>query len=149
MGGLLAQIIMRILSLEAKALVHATEDREKVMEAFQFILPFPIEYTSQIAKGQYGNPIEVILVKVTHARDIRAFLKHIAANLGKEWKRLGREIEQRFSSGKFYIRFDKMKAYLGELSLGKELQVELTVTSYPYNEDKIKKELRKLFENVH
>ncbi len=140
---------MRILSLEARAIVHATEDREKVMEVFQFILPFPIEYMSQIAKGQYSNSIEIISVKVTHARDIRAFLKHIAANLGKEWERLGREIEQRFSSGKFYIRFDKMKAYLGELSLGKGLQVELTITSYPYNEDKIKKELRKLFENVH
>lgn len=140
---------MKILSLEAKALIHATEDREKVMEALQFTLPFPIECVSQIAKGQYGNSIEIITVKVTHARDIRAFLKHIATNLGKEWERLGREIEQRFSSGKFYIRFDKMKAYLGELSLGKGLQVELTVTSYPYNESKIKRELRKLFENVH
>jgi len=139
---------MKILALEATAFVHATEDREKVLKALQTLFPFSFEFESQTARGQYGNPIEIISVKVTRAREIKAFLKHIAEALDEDWKRLGREVEQRFSRGRFYIRFDKMKAYLGELKLGQGLQVELTVTSYPYNEDEIKKELRKLFENV-
>lgn len=136
---------MKILALEARTFVHATEDRDKVIKALENLFPFSISVESQRASGQFGNPIEILTVKITKAKHIREFLEKLKRELGEEWERLAEEVEDRFQSGVFYIRIDKMLAYRGELKLGQGIQIELKVTSYPYNEEKIVEELAEFF----
>ncbi len=138
---------MKILALEARSFVHATEDREKVIKALENLFPFSISVESQRASGQFGNPIEILTVRVAKAREIKEFLEKLKQELGEEWERLGEEAEDRFSSGIFYIRIDKMLAYKGDIRLGQGIQIELKITSYPYNEEKIVGELKEFFSN--
>lgn len=139
---------MEILYLEVQALVHTTEDREKVIAALENLFPFPIELDSQRLSGQYGNSIELLKTRVTKKNKIEEFLGHICSALGEECRRLVGETGRRLSKGRFFVRFDKGKAYLGRARLGEGIQVELKVTSHPYREEKIKRELRELWKNV-
>jgi hypothetical protein len=136
---------MRVLSVKASCFAHATEEVERVKQALANIFPFEVEVKHSEARGQFGNPIVILEAEVTRQREIRAFLNMLMDALPEEeLERLREEVEQRFEQGRFYIRLDKMKAYLGRLRLGQGLQVVLVVTSYPYNEDEIKAELKKL-----
>jgi hypothetical protein len=136
---------MRVLSVKASCFAHATEEVERVKLALTNIFPIEVEVKQSHARGQFGNPIAILEAELTRQREIRAFLKRLTEALPEEeLKRLREEVEQRFEQGRFYIRLDKMQAYLGKLRLGQGLQVVLVVTSYPYNEDEIKEGIKKL-----
>ncbi len=137
---------MRVLSVKASCFAHATEEVERVKQALTGIFPFDVEVKHSEARGQFGNPIVILEAEITRQREIRTFLNRLIESLPEEeLKRLAEEVEQRFEQGRFYIRLDKMQAYLGRLRLGQGLQVVLVITSYPYNEGEIKEELKKLF----
>ncbi len=137
---------MRILSVKASCFAHATEEEERVRQALLTVFPCEVEVKRSRVRGQFGNPIVILEAELTRQRHIRAFLQRLLETLPREeLVRLADEVEQRFEQGRFYLRLDKMRAYLGELRLGQGIQVVLTVTSYPYSEAVIKSELKKLF----
>ena len=136
---------MRVLSIKATCFAHATEDVERVKRAIANIFPFEVEVAQSEVRGQFTS-IAILEAEVSRQREVRSFLKKLVESLPEdELRRLAEEVEQRFEQGRFYIRLDKMEAYLGRLRLGQGLQVVLTVTSYPYDEAKIKEELQRLF----
>ncbi|WP_456474203.1 RNA-binding domain-containing protein [Candidatus Pyrohabitans sp.] len=136
---------MRVLRVKATCFAHATEEVEKVKQALINIFPTEVEVRQSQARGQFGNPIIILEAEVKKQPEIRAFLKRLIESLPSgDIERLRSEIERRFEEGRFYIRLDKMHAYSGRLRLGQGLQVVLVVTSYPYDEGRIKQGLKKL-----
>jgi len=139
---------MKILGLEAQTLVHATEDREKVLAALENVFPFSFEVESVKAEGQFGNPVEILKVEVKKTEEVEDFIEHLCTALGEECRILIGDLDERFTEGRLYIRLDKGRAYQKVIGLGKGIQVEIKVTSFPYREEYIREELRKWLENV-
>jgi len=57
--------------IRVSAVVHSTEDREKVGEAISTLFPFEFEIAVSKAKGHYGNPMEYLEVELTKSSEIK------------------------------------------------------------------------------
>lgn len=117
-------------SLEVSAIVHATEDEEKVIRALMNALPEAVARRLSIKKGRYrghhGNPITFLRanLKGPHSKEA---LKYVLANLPDEdrgalYSGLGGYVDE---SGNLYIRLDKQRAYLKELRLSQADPIRL------------------------
>jgi RNA binding exosome subunit len=114
---------MTIVSLQARAYVHATESREKVVKAVLEILPENIRgrasLESDVYEGYYGNPIEVLTVDIKDPSEAFETLKYITGRLSEvDRARLLSTLEERVDKqGGMYIRIDKQGAFKGFLRL--------------------------------
>ena len=107
----------RIVSIEIGLFAHATEDPEKVVRAFQNILPHEraeeVPLHKKRLKGDYGNPIIYYRAKVTKPDILEGILKKMGKNLPQcDRDLLNIELERRLDRGNLYIRLDKQSAYL-------------------------------------
>ncbi len=126
--------------IKVSAVVHSTEDREKVGEAISTLFPFEFEIFVSKAKGHYGNPIEYLEVELTKSGEIKKFWKHLMENLADR-DQLVESIEERIDGQNvLHIRVDKQKAYLGEIKLsdgGDSIAVKVKLVTYPAKRDAI------------
>ncbi len=124
--------------------VHATEDREKVMECLAAILPAEVDFKEIRAEGAFKNPILILEGEVK--RDKKNFFKSLIERLDtKERASIKEEMERRFSDGTLFLRLDKMAACHGRVSLGEGIQVSAGFISYPHDDARIIKELKEWF----
>jgi RNA binding exosome subunit len=135
---------MEIVRAEIQTFVHATEDLEKVLSCLRNILP-EFKYHIERAYGHFKNPIDVISITWEGREAAKAF-EALAGGMSREDRdRVLGEVEERLEDGKFYLRYDKMKACSGSIALGEGIQLTITVTSYPFNRKKIIEEIRQAF----
>jgi RNA binding exosome subunit len=132
---------MKIERILVSAMVHSTEDREKVAMAIATLFPFEFEINSTKAKGHFGNPIEYLEVEITRKREIKEFWNNLMSVLGDQRSVLLNTIENRVDDqGFLYVRVDKQKAYLGEVELtegGDSIVVRAKLVTYPARREKI------------
>jgi RNA binding exosome subunit len=94
---------------------HATEEEERVRQALA-VLAGEAEPRRSLAEGHHKNPI-VVLEVVAQKRAADAVWARIRAARSVA-EQLAAEAERRTDdAGTFYARFDKQRAYLGELAL--------------------------------
>jgi RNA binding exosome subunit len=108
--------------MEMRFFVHATEDRNKVLEAAHNLLPLEgankLVFKKSNLKGEYGNPILFYQVYTEDSSYIATFLSKININLSSSDKEsLLKEFNMRLHRGNLYIRFDKQSAYKGIITL--------------------------------
>lgn len=108
--------------MEMRFFVHATEDRNKVLEAAHNLLPLDcvkkLAFKKSNLKGEYGNPIGFYKVYTGESYCIEAFLSKIGNKLSSSDKEnLLKEFKMRLHKGNLYIRLDKQSAYKGIVSL--------------------------------
>jgi hypothetical protein len=127
--------------IKVSAVVHSTEDREKVGEAIATLFPFDFEIAVSKAKGHYGNPMEFLEVELTKKREVREFWNSLMELLGEQREFLLNTVEDRIDDQNvLHIRVDKQKAYLGEVELserGDSIVVRVKIVTYPARKDKI------------
>lgn len=137
---------MQVCSIEIQTLVHATEDFDKVLTCLKNIIPFEFSYATEKTFGHFKNPIYILNVALRKRKEIEKFISALNERLsGEDRKKIREELEERFAEGRFYMRFDKMRAYRNEVALGEGIRVAVTATSYPFNEKKILAWLGNLF----
>ncbi len=111
---------MPISSIELRVYVHATEDRDKVLQAVKNIIPADLwehaEIEEETYEGHYGNPITVITVRIRGSKASEA-LQSILSRLGKGDRAvLSTSLEDRVDKeGTLYFRLSKQDAFLGRL----------------------------------
>jgi len=141
---------MKIERIVVSAMVHSTEDREKVAEAMATLFPFEFEIVSIPAKGHFGNPIEYLEVEIAKKKQIKEFWNHFMELLGEQKMFVLNTLENRIDDeGFFYIRVDKQKAYLGEVELtegGDAIVVKAKLVTYPRRKEKLVEFARELVE---
>ncbi len=141
---------MKIERIVVSAVVYSTENREKVATAMATLFPFEFEIVSVPAKGHFGNPIEYLEVEITRKRDIKEFWNNLMEILGDQRRYLVNTLEERIDDqGQLFIRFDKQKAYLGEVVLtesGDAVVVKAKLVTYPSKREKIVEFARKIVE---
>ncbi len=132
---------MKIERIVVSAVVYSTEDREKVAMAMATLFPFEFEIVRTPAKGHFGNPIEYLEVEITKKKQIKEFWNNLIKLLGDQKNYIINTLEERIDDqGQLFIRFDKQKAYLGEIEVtekGDAVVVKAKLVTYPAKREKI------------
>ncbi len=127
--------------IRVSAMVHSTEDREKVSQALATIFPFEFEIMITKATGHYGNPIEYLEVELKKNKEIQDFWKNLMNLLGVQREEIISSLEDRIDEQNvFHIRLDKQKAYLGEVKLasrGDAIAIKAKLVTFPAKREKV------------
>ncbi|RLF02825.1 MAG: hypothetical protein DRJ64_08925 [Thermoprotei archaeon] len=133
--------------LTVEVFVHATEERESVVEAVKNIFDeetferMSLEETH--AEGYHKNPIIILRWTLKGSGRVGRVLKGLIESIGRE---LEDELEERVDDeGTLHIRLDKMDAYRGIISLarGEEpIVLKFKLASYPSGREGAIKTLR-------
>ncbi|GAB6136046.1 RNA-binding protein [Thermococcus prieurii] len=136
--------------------IHATEDEDKVLEAIGTFIPEEIDdedvhFDIEETTGFFGNPIKVVNVEIKRSRAVRTFLKHFKGLLDENARRyiLENLDEKVDDEGTLYVRFNKQKAYLGEVEVdegGDTIQVKIKVKAFPMRKEAVVKSVREWLE---
>jgi RNA binding exosome subunit len=133
--------------LSYRTLVYGTENEDKVREAIQNVIP-SAQPQEEVTEGYYKNPLSVLHQQITKKRELKDFIQKITQLKISEKKRLLRELEERMDDkGNLFLRFDKQRAYLGELKLlehGDAIHIRLKIAAYPARKDIAVKVARQL-----
>ncbi|NPB01957.1 MAG: hypothetical protein GXO28_03510 [Methanopyri archaeon] len=140
--------------ITARVIAHATEDETKVMKALRTVLGDVLDEDDvniefMYAEGHHGNPITIIQVDLDKNKHLRKVLEHWEKNLPEEerehmWEDIERRIDDK---GNLYLRFDKQRAYMGELRLSEAddvIRVKVNLESYPASREGGMRTLKKL-----
>ncbi len=141
----------KIERIVVSAVVHSTEDMEKVGEAIAELIPFEFEIEVSKAKGHFGNEMYFLEVEIKDKKKIKEFLKYILNRLkeSEELKSLKRTLEDRIDPNNIlHLRFDKQKAYLGEIRLTSNdpIAVKVKIVTYPSKKEYAVKVVRNIIE---
>jgi len=113
---------------------RATEEEEKVAAAIMSAACTEDRGAVTIKKleGYGGTPLEVMEVDILRQQDIRAFWNSMPKEVIRE---ILKTLDKRLDDGQvLHFRFDKEKAYVGEICLatrGAVISVDAKVLSYP------------------
>ncbi|MFX1562907.1 MAG: RNA-binding domain-containing protein [Promethearchaeota archaeon] len=111
------------IRIDVHALVHATEDEEKVSIAIQNLFPIHIREALQFSRkrmrGHFHNPIVRLVVTLSNREFILQTLQDLGSRLPTEdRKQLQQDLELHFDGkGQLFCRFDKQESYHGHLKL--------------------------------
>jgi RNA binding exosome subunit len=99
---------------------HATEDPEKVQSAVRNTLPEELAAALTFQKtsltGHHGNPITLFEVKIEDKQALPKALEKIGKGLTSlDKEALNSEIKLHLEGSNLFLRFDKQRAFMGEL----------------------------------
>ncbi|RLF64443.1 MAG: hypothetical protein DRN30_05505, partial [Thermoplasmata archaeon] len=98
-----------------RAIVHATEDMNKVIKALKNVLGEDIEISVSRTKGYFGNEIIILHGEISKKKQVEEILKRILepeANKNYVLATLEERIDERYH---LYLRLDKQEAYKGNI----------------------------------
>lgn len=145
---------MGIKSLELRAYVHATEERERVIQALKSILGEDLweqaEVTEERYEGHYGNPVTVLTVKINDAdKASKAFESILSRLTHGDVSILLHSLDERVDkNGTLYFRLSKQDAYLGRLIVYEADDVVRVSISFQGRRRKALEEYRKKLEEA-
>ncbi|MDV3103240.1 RNA-binding protein [Thermococcus waiotapuensis] len=136
--------------------IQATEDEDKVLDAIATFIPEETDEDDLIfdvveTEGYFGNPIKVVNVEIQKSRAVRQFLDYFKELLSEEDKRYILEnLEENVDEeGTLYVRFNKQKAYLGDVEIDEGadvIQVRIKVKAFPMRKEAVVKAIREWLE---
>ena len=122
-------------SLHARALCHATEVPDRVIQAVKNTVG-EMEIGTRSVAGHHGNEIIVVEAKSTDMRSIRHLFRMLSPG---DRERLVASLDLRLDdSCNLFIRIDKQGAYLGRVTLSDsddEIALRIKVRAYPSKRD--------------
>ena len=137
-----------IHNLSYRAFVYGTENEEKVREALFTLLP-TAQPIKEITEGYHKNQVIILQGKITKKREIKDFLEKLQTLTPSAKKKILTELEGRMDvRGNLFLRFDKQRAYLGDLLLvehGDALHLKLKIAAYPARKEEALKVARQIF----
>lgn len=123
-----------IHNISYRVFVYGTENEEKVKEAVKSLFPNSHPQTDT-TEGYFKNPVLILHDKITKNREIKEFVNVLKQIDDTSKKQLFNELENKMDArGNLFLRFDKQKAYLGDLKIiehGDALHVKINVAAYP------------------
>ncbi len=136
--------------------IQATEDEDKVLDAIATFIPEEIDEDDVIfdideTKGFFGNPIKVVNVEIKRSKAVRQFLDYFKEILSEEDREyLLENIDEKVDEeGTLYVRFNKQKAYLGDVEIDEGadvIQVRIKVKAFPMRKEAVVKAVREWLE---
>jgi RNA-binding protein len=112
-----------IAYVDIRFCVHATEDLDKVLKAFQTLLPieneeYEITFNENSTEGHYGNPITFLETRIKNKKAIKILVNNLAVKLSSLDKtEITETLDRCFEKGSLYLRVDKQAALQGKIRL--------------------------------
>jgi RNA binding exosome subunit len=136
-----------IHNVSYRAFVYGTENEEKVKKAIKTLFPNSL-IQCEVTEGHYKTPVLILYDKINKKRDIKNFIETLNSIGSYDKKRILRDLEKKMDDkGNFFLRFDKQKAYLGELEVvehGDSIHVKIKMAAYPAKKEPAMKLANKL-----
>lgn len=137
-----------IHNISYRVFVYGTENEEKVREAIRILFPNSHPQTKEI-EGYFKNPVLILRDKIGKKRETKNFIK-ILQNLDSSTKkRILNELDRKMDDkGNLFLRFDKQRAYLGDLKIidhGDAVHVKIKIAAYPAKKENAMKLAREIF----
>ncbi|MFP4633222.1 MAG: RNA-binding protein [Halobacteriales archaeon] len=113
--------------VDLRAFCYATERLDRVRRALELFLPDDVDVDVESTEGHYGDGIEVLSVRLERADQLRyVFDRVLDADVDLD------EVEERVDDDcVFHLRLDKQRAYDGEPSLGRGIELRAKAEAYP------------------
>jgi len=130
-----------VRQIEISVLIHATEDREKVIKAVSNLFPSNLEFPNYVESnldGYFGDPITSLYFLIKNREPANELFNHLISNLSSlDYVMLMNELPQRMDETKnLYLRFDKQKAYLRKISLERHDSIRFKISlNIPHKAD--------------
>ncbi|ASJ06626.1 RNA-binding protein [Thermococcus pacificus] len=147
---------LRAHHIRLTTFIQATEDEDKVLDAIATFIPEEIDEDDVIfdideTTGFFGNPIKVVNVEIKRSKAVRQFLDYFKELLSEDdrnylLKHLDEKIDE---EGTFYVRFNKQKAYLGDVEIDEGadvIQVRIKIKAFPMRKEAVVKAVREWLE---
>jgi RNA binding exosome subunit len=137
-----------IHNISYRVFVYGTENEEKVREAIKTLFPNSHPQTETI-EGYFKNPVLILHDKLRKKRETKEFIK-ILQNLDSSTKkRVLNELNNKMDEkGNLFLRFDKQRAYLGDLKIiehGDAVHVKIKIAAYPAKKEKAMELAKEIF----
>ncbi len=137
-----------IHNITYRVFVYGTENEDKVREAIKTLFPNSNPQKDTI-EGYFKNSVLVLSEKIKKKRDIKNFINLLKNLQPSSKKRILNELEMKMDDkGNLFLRFDKQRAYLGDLKVvehGDSIHVKIKIAAYPARKDKAKEVAEELF----
>ena len=131
-----------------RVFVYGTENEEKVKEAVKTLFPNSHPETDT-TEGYFKNSVLILHDKLTKKREIKEFVEILKQIDDASKKRLLNELENKMDEkGNLFLRFDKQRAYLGDLKIiehGDAIHVKIKIAAYPAKKENAIKLARETF----
>lgn len=138
-------------NISVEAFMYPTEDLKKVRKALDLILPEKAKLGKRELESYYGPAITKLTYRTDKAAEIKKVLERITSALTREERKAVVEsLDDRMDdNGCLFLRFDKQKAYSGELALaykGDTIKAVIKVAAFPATLQNIRYMAKILFE---
>jgi hypothetical protein len=134
-----------IHNVSYRTFIYGTENKEKVKKAVKTLFPNSSPQIEE-TEGYYNNPVLILHDKIEKKRDIKDFIQTLqkisSSNILND---LNRKMDDK---GNLFLRFDKQKAYQGDLQVvehGDSIHVKIKMAAYPARKDPAIKLARELW----
>lgn len=137
-----------IHNISYRVFVYGTENDEKVKEAVQTLFPNSHPQTDT-TEGYFKNPVLILHDKITRKREIKEFVQILEQIDSSSKKQLLNQLENKMDErGNLFLRFDKQRAYLGDLKIiehGDTIHVKINIAAYPAKKERAIELARTIF----
>lgn len=137
-----------IHNISYRVFVYGTENEEKVREAVKTLFPNSNPQIEQI-EGYFKNPVLILHDKIEKKRDTKDFIKTLESLDSSTKKRVLNELDRKMDDkGNLFLRFDKQRAYLGNLKIiehGDAIHVKIKIAAYPAKKEKAMELAKEIF----
>ncbi|HXG74011.1 MAG TPA: RNA-binding domain-containing protein [Candidatus Nitrosotenuis sp.] len=125
----------RKLEVDIQVIVHATEDLEKILAAFQDMFELDREeFTVQNLQGHYENPIILLLCKLKKKK-ARDFVTKLVKDIPKEdMSLIIEDLKNRCDESALHLRISKQQLVLGRIIPADEDPVKLKIYTPIYTQ---------------
>ncbi len=138
-----------IHNISYRAFVYGTENKEKVLESIKTLFPNSSPQC-EATEGYYKNPVLILSNKIDKKKEIKDFVKKLSKMNDPTRKRILHQLENKMDdSGNLFLRFDKQRAYQGDLKVvehGDSIHLKIKIAAYPAKKKVALEIARKLFE---
>jgi RNA binding exosome subunit len=133
-----------IHNISYRTFVYGTENEEKVKTAIKTLFPKSSPQREE-TEGYYKNPVLILTDKIEKNKDIKDFIAR-SQNLSDQiLPDLDRKMDDK---GNLFLRFDKQKAYQGELEIvehGDSIHLKIKLAAYPAKKEPALKLAREIW----
>lgn len=137
-----------IHNISYRAFVYGTENKEKVLESIKTLFPNSSPQC-EATEGYYKNPVLILSNKIDKKKEIKDFVKKLSTMKDPARKRVLNRLEDKMDdNGNLFLRFDKQRAYMGDLKVvehGDSIHLKIKIAAYPAKKKVALDIARKLF----
>ena len=138
-----------IHNISYRAFVYGTENKEKVLNSIKTLFSNSSPQC-EATEGYYKNSVLILYNKIDKKREIKDFVEKLSTMNDPARKRILNRLEDKMDDyGNLYLRFDKQRAYLGDLKVvehGDSIHLKIKIAAYPAKKKVAIEIARKLFE---